>query len=151
MQAKLEDIKKLRSETSAGVSDCRKALEDCAGDYTKAKKMLEKRMVEKAAKKKDRTTGAGLIASYVHANGKIGVLVELQCETDFVARTDDFKNLSHELALQIAAMNPKDVDALIKSEYIRDGSLTIESFIKQAITKLGENIVLARFTRMELE
>ncbi|MBU1327310.1 translation elongation factor Ts [Patescibacteria group bacterium] len=151
MHIKLEDIKKLRLETSAGVSNCRKALEDCTSDYTNAKKMLEKRMVEQAAKKKDRTTGVGIIASYVHSNGKIGVLVELRCETDFVARTNDFKNLSHEVALQIAAMDPKNVDTLLKSEYIRDGSLTIESLIKQTITKLGENIVLSRFTRMELE
>lgn len=149
MNISLDLLKKLRQETSAGVSDCRKALEDAKGDYEKAKKILVEFGVEKAAKKADRETGSGLVESYVHA-GKVGVLVEVRCETDFVARTDDFKNLSHELALQAAAMNPKNVKEFLASEYIRDPKLTIEALIKQTIAKLGENITVARFTRLAL-
>ncbi len=149
MVVSLDLLKKLRAETLAGVSDCRQALEDANGDYEKAKKLILARGVEKAAKKADRKTGAGLIESYVHG-GKVGVLVEVQCETDFVARTDAFKALTHELALQVASMNPKDVKTLMKSEYIRDPKLTIEALVKQTIAKVGENITIARFTRMAL-
>ena len=92
MNISLDQLKKLRQETSAGVSDCRQALEDSKGDYEKAKKILMEFGVAKAAKKADRVTGSGLVESYVHA-GKVGVLVEVRCETDFVARTDDFKTL----------------------------------------------------------
>ena len=149
MDISLDLLKKLRQETSAGVSDCRQALEDAKGDYAKAKKLLMERGIEKAAKKSDRETGSGLVEAYVHG-GKVGVLVEVRCETDFVARTDDFKALAHEIALQIAAMNPKDVKALLAGEYIRDPKLTIESLIKQAIAKLGENITVGKFTRLGL-
>jgi elongation factor Ts len=149
MNISLDLLKKLRADTGAGVSDCRQALEDANGDMAKAKKLILERGVEKAAKKADRATGAGLIESYVHG-GRVGVLVEVRCETDFVARTDDFKSLIHEIALQIAAMNPKDVKALLKSEYIRDPQFTIEALIKQKIAKLGENITVAKFHRMEI-
>ena len=150
MQVKLDDLKRLREETSAGVSDCRQALEDTNGDYQKAKKLLVARGMEKAAKKADREASQGIIESYIHANGKVGVLIELRCETDFVARTDDFQALAHELCLQVAAMKPKDVAELLKTAYIRDAAVTIEALIKQAIAKVGENITVAKFTRMEL-
>ncbi len=149
MDISLDLLKKLRSETSAGVSDCRQALEDANGDYEKAKKLLIARGVEKAAKKADRQTAAGLVESYVHG-GKVGVLVEVRCETDFVARTDEFKHLTHEVALQVAATNPKDTKALLESPYIRDPKLTIADLVKQAIAKLGENITLGKFTRLVL-
>lgn len=149
MNISLDLLKKLREETSAGVSDCRQALEDANGDYEKAKKLILSRGVEKAAKKEGKETTQGVVESYVHA-GKIGVLVELRCETDFVARTDDFKNLAHELALQVASMNPKDVKELLKEVYIRDSRVTIEALVKQTIAKVGENITVARFTRMAL-
>ena len=146
----LDQLKKLRAETSAGVSDCRQALEDAGGDYSKAKKLCLERAVEKAAKKADRKTASGCIHSYIHANGRVGVLVELCCETDFVARTPDFKTLAHELALQIAAMNPQNVKALLAGEYIRDPKITVEHLIKQTIAKVGENITVSRFTRLAL-
>ncbi len=149
MDISLDLLKKLRAETSAGVSDCRQALEDSGGDYEKAKKLVMERSTAKAAKKADRETGSGLVESYVHG-GKVGVLVELRCETDFVARTDEFKALAHEVALQVAAMNPKDVKELLESAYIRDPKLTIEALIKQTIGKLGENITLGRFSRLAL-
>ena len=145
----LDLLKKLRAETSAGVSDCRQALEDAGGDFKKAKKLLIERGVEKAAKKADRQTGSGLVESYVHG-GKVGVLVEVRCETDFVARTDEFKLLAHEVALQVASMNPKDTKALLVSPYIRDPKLTIEALIKQTIAKLGENITIGKFSRLVL-
>lgn len=149
MKVSLERIKKLREDTGAGVSDCRQALEDAKGNYGKAKKLIMERGLEKAAKKAGRQTQQGLIESYVHA-GRVGVLVELRCETDFVARTDDFKKLAHELALQVASMNPKNVKELLASPYIRDEGLTIESLVKQTVAKVGENITVARFTRIAL-
>lgn len=150
MKFSIDVLKKLREETQAGVADCRKALEDAGGDFDKAKKLLGERGLEKAAKKEGKETSQGIIASYVHANGKVGVLVELRCETDFVARTDEFKALAHEMTLQIAAMNPKNVEELLKSDYIRDTKLTMQALVKLTIAKLGENITVAKFTRMTL-
>ena len=146
----LEQLKKLRSETSASVSDVRSALEESNGDYDKALALLKKRGTEIAEKKKEREVGQGLVESYIHQNGKVGSLVVLLCETDFVARTDEFKNLAHEIAMQVAAMNPKDVSSLLKQEYIRDPQATIEDLVKQAIGKLGENIVISKIERFEL-
>jgi len=143
-------IKKLREETQASIADCRKALEDAKGNYDKAISWLEKHGIEKAEQKAQRSTAQGLIEAYIHQNGKVGVLLEILCETDFVARTEEFKNLSHEVAMQIAAMDPKDVDTLLKQEYIRDSSKTIQDLVKAAIGKLGENIVVKRFTRFEI-
>lgn len=150
MNISLDFLKKLREETSAGVSDCRQALEDAKGDYARAKKLLAARGLQKAAKKEGKETSQGIIESYVHATGKVGVLVELRCETDFVARTDDFKTLAHELCLQVAAMNPKNVKELLASVYIRDTNLTIDALVKSTIAKVGENITVARFTRIAL-
>jgi len=146
----LKAIKKLRDATSASISDVRRALDDAAGDEKKALEWLKKRASEIAAKKADRETGEGLIEAYIHGGGKVGVLVEILCETDFVAKTDEFKHLAKEVAMQVAAMNPSDVDSLLKQEYIRDSSQTIEQFVKSVIGKLGENITVKRFTRFEL-
>lgn len=146
----LEMIKKLRVETSVSVADCKKALEDSNGDYNKALEWLKRRGAEIAEKKAERETAQGIVESYVHGGGKAGVLVTLLCETDFVARTDEFKSLAHEIALQISAMAPKDVPALLKQEYIRDPKLTIEDLIKQTIGKIGENIVVREFSRLEI-
>lgn len=149
MNVSLELLKKLRRSTSAGVSDCRQALEDANGDYEKAKKLIMKRGLEKAAKKAGKETSQGIIESYVHA-GRVGVLVELRCETDFVARTDDFKTLAHEIALQVASMNPTNVTELLKSPYIRDEEFTVEALVKQTVAKVGENITVAQFHRIAL-
>lgn len=145
----IDEIKKLREATSGGIMECRKALEETKGDQKKAAELLKKWGVEKSEKKAGRETKAGVIEAYVHS-GKVGVLVEVLCETDFVARTDDFKKLSHEIALQIASMDPKNVEVLLKQEYIRDPKVTMEQLVKQTIGKLGENIKVTRFTRMEL-
>lgn len=146
----IKQLKKLREETSASIADCRIALEESNGDYKKALEWLKKRGLEKAAKKSDRVTEQGIIESYIHAGGKVGVLLELLCETDFVARTDDFKNLAREIAMQVAAMKPKDTKELLSQEYIRDGSLTIDALIKSIIGKLGENITIKRFQRFAI-
>jgi elongation factor Ts len=143
-------LKKLREETKAGIADCRKALEESKGDYKKALEFIKKHGMEKAEKKKDRVTSQGLIESYIHQNGKVGAMVEVLCETDFVARTDEFKKLAHEIAMQVAAMNPKDVKTLLKQEYIRDSSQTIEKLVKGTIGKLGENITIKRISRLEI-
>lgn len=150
MNFSLDTLKKLREETQAGVADCKNALVDAGGDYKKAKELLKERGIEKAAKKGDRETAAGIIESYVHAGGKVGVLVEIRCETDFVAKNDAFKTLAHELALQIAAMEPKDVNELLTSPYIRDPKTTMQDLVKQTIATIGENITITQFTRMQL-
>ena len=150
MKIDVKLIKQLRDETQASIADCKVVLEEAKGDYEKAVQLLKKKGIERAEKKATRETAQGLIESYIHQNGKVGVLVKVLCETDFVARTDDFKHLIHEIAMQIAAMKPKNVDALLKQEYIRDGSITIENLIKQTIGKLGENIVVKEFTRFEI-
>ena len=146
----IELLKKLRNETLAGIADCRKALEETKGDYKKALDWIKKNGLEKALKKSDRKTSQGLVESYIHQNGRIGSMIEILCETDFVARTSEFKTLAHEIAMQAASMNPKDVDSLLKQDYIRDGSKTIESLIKEAIAKLGENIVVKKLQRFEI-
>lgn len=144
-----QDIAKLRAETGAGVMDCKKALEDVSGDFEKAKKLLANNAESIAKKKSERVANQGLIECYCH-NGKIGVVLELSCESDFVARNNEFKNLAHELAMQIASMNPQNTDELMASIYIRDESMIIKNLIEQAIGKIGENIQLKRFARFEL-
>lgn len=144
-----QQIKDLREKTQAGFSDCKMALEEAQGDMKKAEEILKKKGFEKAAKKAERETKAGLVEAYVHG-GRIGVLVSLLCETDFVARTDEFKHLAHEIALQVSSMDPKDVKSLLSQEYIRDGSKTIEDLIKETIAKVGENIQIGEFKRSEI-
>ena len=150
MRITVEQIKKLREETEAGVMECRKALAESGGDLNKAEEWLRKLGIEKAAKKEGRVTEEGLIDCYIHATGKIGAMVELTCETDFVARTKDFKKLAHELAMQVTSMEPKNVSELLRQEYIRDTTMMVLDLIKQTIAKVGENIVVKRFVRMEL-
>ncbi len=145
----IEDIKKLREQTGAGIADCKEALKESGGDIEKAKNWLKEKGFEKSGKIGEREVKAGIVDVYSHA-GKVGVLVEVLCETDFVARTDDFKALAHELSLQIASMNPSSVDELLKQEYIRDNSQKVDQLVKGAIAKLGENIQVGRFERIAL-
>jgi len=145
-----ELIKKLREETGAPVIRVKQVLEEEKGDEKKALKILKKEGFEKAAKRSDRETGQGIISTYVHHNGKVAVLVELLCETDFVAKNEVFRELGDNLAQQIAAMNPKDVSDLRNQDYIRDPSQTISDLVKAVIAKTGENIKVGRFYRVEL-
>lgn len=194
MGVSVDDIKKLRELTGVGLTDAKKALVEAEGDFDKALEAMRKKGLTKAEKKGDREAREGLIESYVHS-GRIGVIVEVNCETDFVARLDDFKTLAHEVAMQIAAMSPKyvseaDIPAeemervkaelmtseslaskpeemrekivegqlkkyfaeqvLMSQAYILDDSKTVEQHIKEAIAKLGENIVIRQFKRIEL-
>lgn len=149
MAVSVDLIKQLREETGAGIADCRQALEASEGNMEKAKAWLKEQGLEKSAKKSDREVKSGVVEVYSHG-GRVGVLVELLCETDFVARTEDFKNLAHEIALQIASMKPESVTDLLNQEYIRDGSQTIDGLVKANIAKLGENIQIGRFERVAL-
>ncbi len=190
----IEDIKKLRQATGAGMMDTKTALEEAGGDYDKAIVVLRKKGLAKAAKKSDRNATEGVIESYVHG-GKIGVLVEINCETDFVARTDDFKQFTKDIAIHIAGLNPtylnveqipiadsKREEAIAKDEvlasdkpaehakkiiagkmakwhqevclssqpFVKDPTQTIEQVRQALVAKLGENIVIRRFSRMEM-
>ena len=188
-------VKELRERTSAGFSDCRAALIEANGDIEKAISVLRKKGQAAAAKKATREASEGLVGSYIHAGGKIGVLVELNCESDFVARTERFQTLCHDIAMHIAALDPRYVrreevtpemlekereiyraqalatgkpeqvvekivsgkmekfyeeNCLYEQHYIKDESMTIGEMVKQAISDLGENIVIKRFSRFKV-
>lgn len=149
MQISINDIKSLREQTGAGIADCRKALVQSDGDMGKARQWLKIQGVSKTFSKTEREVKAGLVDVYSHG-GKVGVIVELLCETDFVARTDDFKNLAHEIALQVASMNPSSTEELLSQEYIRDNSQNVAELIRSVSGKLGENIQIRRFERLVL-
>lgn len=146
----LELLKKLREETGAGVMDCKKALEENSNDLEKAKEQLARLGLEKAAKKADREIKAGMVDAYLHTTGRVGAVVALGCETDFVARTEDFKKLARELAMQAAAMKPKDVEELLSQAYIRDASKTVKDLLIALSAKVGENIVVKDFKVLEV-
>jgi len=129
--------------------ECKKALEETNGDINLAIDELRKKGLSKAAKKADRETGDGLIAAYIH-NGQIGALVKVGCETDFVAKTEEFQTLCKEIAMQVASMNPESIEELLAQAYIRDSKQTINDLIKSAIAKIGENIVVLEIKRMEI-
>lgn len=150
MKISLSDITKLRRLTSAGIMDCKKALVEAKGDMEKAKAWLRQKGLAAAAKKAGRATEAGRIEAYTHLDGRAGTLVKLTCETDFVARNQEFKKLAHELCLQVAAMKPKSVAALLKQEYIREESKTVADLVNEVIAKVGENIRIEKFERMEV-
>lgn len=141
----MDQVKQLRQETQAGVMEAKKALEESESDMKKAKAWLVKRGLDKAAKKADRETSEGIVEAYIHTGGKVGALIKLTCETDFVARTEEFKTLARELAMQVASMHPKDVDELLSQDYIRDTSKTVADLVKETIAKVGENIQVAEF------
>lgn len=192
----IELIKKLRQESGISLSKCKKALEESKGDIEKAKELLRKWGEQLANKRGGRETGEGIIESYIHSNKKIAVLVEVKCETDFVAKNKDFQNFAHEIALHIAAADPKYlreedipqevidkekeiyreqlkkenkpkeiVEKIIQGKiekykkeivllfqpYIRDDSKTINDLLTEAIAKIGENISIGRFARLELK
>ncbi len=191
----IELIKQLRDETGVSLNECKKAIQEADGDLEKAKDILKKKGQDIAAKKAGREAGEGRISSYIHDNQKVGVLLDLRCESDFVAKSDDFKNLSKEITLQIAAMGPQFVKeedisqqdlekerdfhfqkaiedgkpeevakkisdgkvqsfakdyCLLLQPWIKDNKKTIEELIQEYVAKIGENIVVARFTRYEL-
>jgi len=190
-----QQVQELRSKTGAGIMDCKRALEESGGDVEKAMTLLRKQGQARADARMSRKTAEGVIASYVHAGGRIGVLVEVNCETDFVARTDEFQELAHNLAMHIAAESPRYVRreevpaevteqekevyralaekegkpekvidrivegrlnkfyqeiCLLEQTYVRDDERTVEELVRDAIAKLGENIVVSRFVRFQV-
>ncbi len=145
-----KEIQRLRTETNAGVMDCKRALEDAGGDYRKATELLKERGVASAAKKSDRVAKEGIVASYIHAGGRVGAIVEIASETDFVARSDQFQKLAQEVAMQVAAMAPADLDALYAQAYIRDASKTIKELVTTLAASVGENVSVRRFQRFAL-
>lgn len=194
MGVSIEDIRKLKELTGVGLTDAKQALVEAEGNFDKALEAMRKKGLTKAEKKGDRETREGIIEGYVHG-GRIGVIVEVNCETDFVARLDDFKKLAHEIAMQVAAMSPKyvteaDIPAdemervkkeaeeralaegkpadiaakivegqvkkhfaeqvLMSQRFILDDDKTVEAYIKENIAKLGENIIVRQFKRIEL-
>ncbi len=145
----MEKIKSLRGKTGAGVMDVKKALDEAGGNEEKALIFLKKQGLSKAEKKSQRETTQGLVDSYVHL-GRIGVLVEVNCETDFVSRNEDFKNFVHEIALQVAQSSVKDANALLKDEYFRDPGKTVDDLLREIIVKTGENVKIKRFAKVVL-
>ena len=160
-----DDVKRLRELTGAGMLDCKKALDKTDGNFDKAVDILKEQGHAAAAKRAERETAEGMVEVYMHHNKRLGALVELNCETDFVARTDDFKGLAQQIALQVAGASPlyiskdeipagsedspKEV-CLLEQAFIQDESKTVEQLIKEAIAKTGENIRVKRFARFEL-
>jgi elongation factor Ts len=144
------EVQRLRTETSAGVMDCKRALEDAQGDFEKAKGLLKERGLASVAKKSGREAKEGTVASYIHANGRVGAIVEIASETDFVARSDEFQKLAQEVAMQIAAMAPADLDTLLGQAYIRDTSKTIKDLVTALAASVGENVSVRRFQRFAL-
>ena len=161
-------VKDLRERTGAGIMECRNALEEAGGDAARAAELLRERGLQKAGKKAGRAANQGLIEPYIHPGGRIGVLVELNCETDFVARNEQFRTLARDIAMHVAAMNPRSVShedgaggavvaaeheadlPLLEQPFIRDERRTVGDLIKDNIATLGENIVVRRFVRFEL-
>lgn len=143
-------IKKLREETAAPVMEVKKALDNAGGNLEKARMELKKWVAERAAKKQDEETFQGIVEAYIHSGGKVGALIILTCQTDFVAINDSFKKLAHEIAMQVASMNPKDEAELLEQSYIRDPKVKIKDLITEKIAKLGENIKVKKFTRFSL-
>ncbi|TME60548.1 MAG: translation elongation factor Ts [Chloroflexi bacterium] len=145
-----EDVKRLREETGAGVMDCKRALDEAGGDFARAKTLLKERGQARAQKTAGREAKEGIIEAYVHGGGRIGALVELSSETDFVARNQEFRDLAREIAMQVAAMDPQDVDELLAQAYIRDASKTVGELVTGLAATTGENVRVRRFKRFQL-
>lgn len=168
----LEQIKQLRTITSLGINDCKKALDEASGDFDQALKILKKKGAQVMEKKSSRATSQGLIDSYVHFGGNLGALVEVNCETDFVARTEIFKKFVKDVAMQIAASSPKYINrdeiseeelsgvkdpedyikqtCLLNQAFIKDSKRTIEEYLRDVVSQTGENIMIRRFIRYSL-
>lgn len=146
----IDKIKQLRDESGASIGEIRAALEESGGDSDQAKEILKQKFGAMAERKSGREVKAGVVDAYIHANGRIGVIVELQCETDFVARNGDFRRAAHDIAMQIAATAPADHRALYAQEFIRDPARKVGDLIQELIGKFGENVKVGKFVRFEL-
>ncbi len=146
----IELVKKIRQETGLGIMEIKAALDESEGDEKKAKEILKAKGFEKAEKRAERETHQGRVATYTHSTGKIGVMVELLCETDFVAKNEDFLNVAKDLCLQVAAMDPKDAKELLEQEFIKDPALKVKDLVTALNAKFGENIKIGRIERFEI-
>ena len=166
MAVTVEQIRALREQTGAGIMECKQALEEHDGDLDKSAADLRQKGFSQAAKRAGRETTEGVIEAYVHTGGRVGALVELGCETDFVARTDEFKDLAHNIAMQVAAMAPAYLDqddmdkeasrpagqvSLLQQPFIKDNSRSVAEVVQEMAAKVGENVKLVRFSRLALE
>ena len=165
MEISTDLIKDLRAQSGAGIMDCRTVLLQTEGDMEKALEILKEKGLLKAQKKAGRATSQGLVEAYIHTAGRIGAMIEVNCETDFVARTDEFREMAHCLAMQVAALSPQYISVedipegadavpeeacLLSQPYIKDSTRTVKDIITETIAKVGENITISRFTRYEL-
>ena len=150
MKIDIKLISRLREETGAPVIRVKQVLEELKGDEKRARDILKKEGFEKAAKRLDRETGQGVIASYVHHTRRVASLVELLCETDFVARNELFAQLAQDLAMQVASLDAKDVEELLEQEFIKDPKQKVSDLVKSVIAKTGENVKIGRFYRLEI-
>lgn len=145
-----EAVKQLREKTGLAMIECKKALEEAQGDETKALELLKTMGAAKAAKKAEREIKAGIVASYIHSNQKIGALLTLGCETDFVGRNENFQSLARDLCMQIAATNPANIEELLAQPFIKNPEQTVQALINNCVAKLGENIKIVEFTRFSI-
>lgn len=150
MAIDVKKLKQLREETGAGILEIKSMLDETDGDYDKTKEELMKKAGSKAAKKSDRVAKEGLVFSYIHNGGKVGSLVLIGCETDFVARTDDFKKLCQEVSMQVCTEDLDSVEKLLESEYIRDPSKRIQDLVNETSAKTGEKIEIVKFTKFSV-
>lgn len=150
MAIDVKKLKQLREETGAGILEIKSMLDETGGDFDKAKEELMKKAGSKAAKKSDRVAKEGLVYSYIHNGGKVGSLVLIGCETDFVAKTDDFKKLCQEVSMQVCTEDLDSVEKLLKSEYIRDPSKRIQDLVNETSAKTGEKIEIVKFTKFSV-
>ena len=151
MNIDIEQIKKLREQTGAGVMDAKKVLEETGGNFEKSVKILMEKGLAKLEKRADKSAGEGLVFSYIHSGAKVGSLLMLGCETDFVAKTEEFQKLGKEIAMQIATEDYADAQALMDAEYVRDAGKKIGDLIKETVAKLGEKIEIRAFTRYSIK
>ena len=165
MAVTVEQIRDLRNQTGAGVMDCKQALEASDGDLEKAAEALRVKGFAQAARRADRATNQGLVEAYVHTGGRVAAMVELGCESDFVARTPEFRDLAHDIAMQVAAMAPAYLDAadieqgderppaqvsLLRQPFIKDNSSSVAEVVQELAAKMGENVRVLRFSRLAL-
>ena len=163
MAVSVEMVRTLRDQTGAGIMDCKEALETSGGDLEKAVLALREKGTASVAKRVGRATNEGVIETYLHTGGRVGAMVELGCETDFVARTDEFQKLAHDIAMQVAAMGPVYVDqdeieegdarppaqiSLMQQPFIKNSSSSVGEMVKELAAKVGENVRVVRFSRL---
>ena len=150
MSISAKQIKELREETGVSLMKCKAALEEAAGDMDKARELLQEQGAKAAAKKSDRELNSGIIQAYIHPNNAVGVLTKLSCETDYVARNEDFLSLASDINLHIAAMMPESVEDLLEQAFVKNPEITVAELIQEKTLKIGERIDVADFTRYEV-